>query len=152
MTRGWSKYYQKQVTWDRLINWSGYWSKKHFNNCLWIPFPACQTDYDALLRQFMEVLIVLVLARDTFIPEDCLMTWFYLQACAQTHISYKLIPIHLNSYSPWISPINRENWQVINETLDQVYLYAFPGTSDSGILVRFPVVGQLSEHADGWDN
>lgn len=42
-------------------------------------------------------------------------------------------------------------WQVINGTVDQVYLSPFPVTADSGILVRFPVAGQLKEHTDRWD-
>ncbi len=56
-----------------------YWSKVHFNNRFWTQYPAWETDYDALPRQFVEVVLIgLVLAMDVFISEDCLMRGSYL--------------------------------------------------------------------------
>lgn len=77
---------------------------------------------------------------DVFISEDCLMRESYLHT--HTHAAPDI-----NS-SPSIStdvplPVNGEMWQVINGTVDQVYLSPFPVTADSGILVKFPVARQL---------
>lgn len=88
------------------MTWPGlYWSKVHFNNRLWTQYPAWETDYDALLRQFVEVVLIgLVLAVDIFISEDCLMRG----SCTYTHFSrYKLIHINFN----WCSPCKQSRQQ-----------------------------------------
>lgn len=128
---------------DRLTGWSGmYWSKVHFNNRFWTQRPAWETDYDALQRQFVEVVLKrLVPTADIFISEDCLMRGS----------RYMLILSIFSRCSPCASHINREIGQVINRTVDLVYLFPFPVTADSEILVRFRVARQLKEHADGWD-
>lgn len=60
---------------ERLMGWPGwYWSKVHFN-CVCPQSPAGHTDYDALRRQFVKVLLIgLVLSVDILISEDWLMS------------------------------------------------------------------------------
>lgn len=72
-----------------------YWSKVHFNNRFWTQYAAWGADYDALLRQFVEVVLIgLVSTTDVSISEDCLMKGTspqYTHAHTQLKI-YKLIP------------------------------------------------------------
>lgn len=126
---------------ERLMGWPGwYWNKVHFN-CVCPQSPAWHTDYDALLRQFVKVLLIgLVLSMDILISEDSHHT---------DDTRYTLIPSICNWRSSCTSHIKREIWDVINRTIDQANLFPFPVTTDSGILVRFPVAEQLKKHTNG---
>ncbi len=89
-------------------------SKVHFNKRLWTQYPAWETDYDALQRQFVEVVLMgLVSAMDIFISEDWWMRGSYLQICTHTYththtdLRYQLIPIDFN----WCSPLKQSRQQ-----------------------------------------